>query len=89
MADIIKFVRPEPKAEPAPKGLMTDEEFIQRMARITKTTEGALEAIAESLESTPWTAAHARDLAILSHELGNLFEVAANLMAARDAQKPS
>lgn len=84
MADIIKFVRP---VTVMAKAYMTDDQYDARMARIASTAEGCLEAIQLSIDDAPWSVDHARDLAVLSRELGNLFEVAANLIAARAALK--
>ena len=91
MADIIKFVLPERTKVNVvtAKTYMTDEEYDARMDRIARTAEGCLEAIQISIDEAPWTVDHARDLSVLARELGNLFEVAANLIAARAALKGS
>lgn len=84
MADIIKFVLPEPP--PRQCGL-TDEEFEIRLARIAMTASGAMEAMQLSLEEEGWSLDNANDLSTLAHELGNLFQVAATLIAKRTAKK--
>jgi hypothetical protein len=88
MADIIKFVLPlREEAVVIKTTVLTDEEFVTRMGRIAKTAEGALAAIQISIDDAPWTSDHAQDLAILSRELGNLFELASDLIAQRAALK--